>query len=51
MKIDDAGEEDRAPAEAVAEGDGHEHEGREAERVGVDDPLQLFDGGAEVAAR
>ena len=36
----DAGDEDAAPAQPVAGGAAHQQEGREAERVGVDHPLQ-----------
>ena len=39
----------RAPAEAVAERDGHEDRARERERVRVHEPLQLLDGGPELA--
>jgi hypothetical protein len=44
----DAGDEDGAPPEPVADRDGHQDEAGEHQRVGVDEPLQLFDGGAEV---
>ena len=36
----DAGDEDAAPAQPVTGGAAHQQEGREAERVGVDHPLQ-----------
>ena len=42
----DADDEDGAAAEAVAERDREEDEAREDQRVRVDEPLQLFDGGA-----
>jgi hypothetical protein len=47
---DDADDEDGATAEAVAESRRHEDEAGEAEREGVDEPLQLLDRRAEVEA-
>jgi len=44
----DADDEDRSTAEAVTERDGEEDEAGEDQRVCVDEPLQLLDGGAEV---
>ncbi len=46
----EAGDEDPAPAEAVAERGAGDQQHREAERVGVDHPLQGVDAGAEVPA-
>jgi hypothetical protein len=45
-----AGDEDRAASEAVTECDGHQDQAGEGKRVGVDEPLQFFDGRAEVLA-
>ena len=45
-----AGDERAAPSEPVAGGTANQHEGREAERVGVDHPLQRARRGHEVAA-
>lgn len=40
-----------ARAKAVAQGSGHEQQGREDERVGVDDPSEAGDVGGEARAQ